>query len=59
MAHGRAVRRGLGDEACTSAEMVELGGLLRRAAEAATEDSLDGRGRLDRPVDRTGVELGT
>lgn len=32
-----ALRRGLGDEACSSAEMVELGTLLRRAAEAATE----------------------
>ena len=30
-----ALRRALGDEACTSAEMVELGTLLRRAAEAA------------------------
>lgn len=32
-----ALRRGLGDEACDSAEMVELGGLLRRAADAAAE----------------------
>lgn len=30
-----ALRRGLGDEACASAEMGELGALLRRAAEAA------------------------
>lgn len=30
-----ALRRGLGDDACTSPEMVELGGLLRRAAETA------------------------
>ncbi len=35
-AAGAALRRALGDEACTSAEMVELGVLLRRAAEAAT-----------------------
>jgi hypothetical protein len=32
-----ALRRGLGDDACASPEMVELAGLLRRAAEAACE----------------------
>lgn len=37
-----AMRRGLGDEACVSDEMVELGGLLRRAAEAACE-RIEGR----------------
>ena len=37
-----ALRRGLGDEPCASDEMVELGGLLRRAAEAACE-RLEGR----------------
>lgn len=37
-----ALRRGLGDEACESDEMFELGGLLRRAADAACE-RLEGR----------------
>ncbi len=32
-----ALRRGLGDDACASPEMADLAGLLRRAAETATE----------------------